>query len=121
MEEAKGDGKRKQAKMTELVKLAALRLKEADDIAKRKLRNKSQFVRKQGNKIKNPVSKEEALQTLEQMKNEYECIKEATEEMCLGYERIQKVVALPKPCPCIACADYVNHRCAPQTSGCLNP
>ena len=81
--------------MTELVKLAALRLKEADGIAKRKLQNKSQSVGKQGRKIKYSVAKEEALQTLEQMKNEYKCIKEATEEMCLGYERIKKVVALP--------------------------
>ncbi len=88
--------------MTELVKLAALRLKKADDIAKRKLRNKNQSVGKRGNKIKNPVAKEEALQTLEQMKNEYECVKEATEEMCVGYERIQKVVALTKPLsPCL--------------------
>jgi hypothetical protein len=34
--EAKGDGKRKQAKMTELLDLAALRVKEADVLAKRK-------------------------------------------------------------------------------------
>ncbi len=75
-------------------------MKKADYFAKRKLRNKSRSVsgvRKQGRKTKNSVAnnaKEEALQTLEQMKNEYECIKEATKEMCLGYERIQKVLAL---------------------------
>ncbi len=94
--EAKGDRKRKQAKMTELVNLAAIRLREAEAFFKRKSRNKSQSVTSRG-KSKEPVSKEEALQSLEQMKNDYECIKEATEEMCLGYERIQKVVALPKP------------------------
>jgi hypothetical protein len=82
--------------MTELVKLAALRLREAEGIVKRKFRNQS-LSRQSGRKIKKPFSNEEALQTLEQMKNEYECIKEATEEMCLGYERKQKVVALPKP------------------------
>ena len=120
--EARGDGKRKQAKMTELINLAALRLKEADDIAKRKLRNKSRSVsgvRKQGRKTKNSVAnnaKEEALQTLEQMKNEYECIKEATKEMCLGYERIQKVLALPEPfSSCLRpCADHVKHVCDSQ-------
>ena len=120
--QARGDGKRKQAKMTELINLAALRLKEADDIAKRKLRNKSRSVsgvRKQGRKTKNSVSnnaKEEALQTLEQMKNEYECIKEATKEMCLGYERIQKVLALPEPfSSCLRpCADHVKHVCDSQ-------
>ena len=83
--EAKGDGKRKQAKMTELLDLAALRVKEADVLAKRKsLKTGS-------------ASKEEALQTLEQTQIDYVCMKEAADEMCLGYERIRKVVAVPKP------------------------
>ncbi len=82
--------------MTELLDLAALRLKEADGLAKRKSWNKSQS-RGKNRSNKQPASKEEALQTLEQMQNDYECIKEAADEMCLGYERIQKVVAVPKP------------------------
>jgi hypothetical protein len=83
--EAKGDGKRKQAKMTELLDLAALRVKEADVLANRKsLKTGS-------------ASKEEALQKLEQTQIDYVCMKEASDEMCLGYERIRKVVAVPKP------------------------
>jgi hypothetical protein len=103
--EAKGDGKRKQAKMTDLVKLAALRVKEAGNIARRKLQNKGQPGRKRarGNKIKNRVTKEAALETLEQMEEEYHCIVAATHGMCEGYDRIQKVVALSKPCSSCLC------------------
>jgi hypothetical protein len=50
--EAKGDGKRKQAEMTKLLKLAAFRSKEAGDIANRKVRNKSQPVKKTKSGVK---------------------------------------------------------------------
>jgi hypothetical protein len=93
--------------MTDLVKLAALRVKEAGNIARRKLQNKGQpgSKRARGNKIKNRVTstKEAALETLEQMEEEYHCIVAATHGICEGYDRIQKVVALSKPCSSCLC------------------
>ena len=81
----KGDGKRLQAKMTALVALSKLRLKEANDVVEKGKKRK-----------RTPNNLPAALQVLEKIQKEYDLIKEATYAMCRGYARIQKVPAFKR-------------------------
>jgi len=113
----KGDGKRLQAKMTALVALSKLRLKEANDVVEKEKKRK-----------RTPDNLPAALQVLEKIQKEYDLIKEATYAMCRGYARIQKVPAFKRRIqrriallPSLITADHVCGRCGQEPSICRNP
>jgi len=96
---ASGDGKRRQAKMTELLELAEIRVKEAQQLAEA-------AAKRAKTKREVPPSKRrrgatttlnESLQKLREMEEERACLRAATDAMCLGFDRIQQVPALPCP------------------------
>ena len=90
-----GDKKRKQAKMTVLLELAATRLEEAQKIVDQKTKNKSQDGKKN---TKKEAALAAALQVLEQTKKDHSTVMDAVEAMCSGYQRIQQVVSrCPSP------------------------
>jgi hypothetical protein len=90
-----GDKKRKQAKMTVLLELAATRLEEAQKIVDQKTKNKSQNGKKN---TKKEAALAAALQVLEQTKKDHSTVMDAVEAMCSGYQRIQQVVSrCPSP------------------------
>ena len=113
----KGDGKRLQAKMTALVALSKLRLKEANDVVEKEKKRK-----------RTPDNLPAALQVLEKIQKEYDLIQEATYAMCRGYARIQKVPAFKRRIqrriallPSLITADHVCGRCGPDPSICRKP
>ena len=103
-DKTKGDGKRRQAKMTELARKAILRVREAEILLRRKANSTKGSAKKKktaggdGYKKKKkrvsihyPTTKEEAEQTLKDVREEYRLINEAIRQMSLGYDRIYQV------------------------------
>ena len=109
----KGDGKRVQAKMTALIALSKVRLKEANDVVE--LRKKRKSV---------PATLPKALQDLEDIQKEHDLIRDVTYAMGRGYARIQQVPAFKRRIallPSWITADHVCGRCGPDPSICRNP
>ena len=109
----KGDGKRVQAKMTALIALSKVRLKEANDVVELRKKRKSA-----------PATLPKALQDLEDIQKEHDLIRDVTYAMCRGYARIQQVPAFKRRIallPSWITADHVCGRCGPDPSICRKP
>ena len=125
----KGDGKRVQAKMTALIALSQVRLKEANDVVKLRKKRKSPPATLpkalQGKKRKcAPATLPKVLQDLEDIQKEHDLIQDVTYAMCRGYARIQQVPAFKRRIallPSWITADHVCGRCGPDPSICRNP
>jgi len=129
----KGDGKRVQAKMTALIDLSKVRLKEAKGVVElRKKRNRppatlpkalqDQESRKKRKRPSANLSK--ALQDLEDIQKEHDLIRDVTYAMGRGYARIQQVPAFKRRIallPSWITADHVCGRCGPDPSICRKP
>ncbi len=97
---ASGDGKRRQAKMTQLLELAEKRVTEAEQLfeaaAKRASRQKTKRRRGTNTEPVPPKKKrrgatptlDESLQTLREVEGERACLQAPTDAMCLGYDSI---------------------------------
>jgi hypothetical protein len=100
---ASGDGKRRQAKMTELLELAETRVVEAQqqvEAAAKRAKTKRRTVPPSKKSLKRrgaTTTLDESLQTLQEVEEERACLRAATDAMCLGFDRIQQVPALPCP------------------------
>ena len=100
---ASGDGKRRQAKMTELLELAETRVVEAQqqvEAAAKRAKTKRRTVPPSKKSLKRrgaTTTLDESLQTLREVEEERACLRAATDAMCLGFDRIQQVPALPCP------------------------
>ena len=108
----KGDGKRVQAKMTALIDLSKVRLKEAKDVVELRKKRKSP-----------PATLPKALQDLEDIQKEHDLIRDVTYAMGRGYARIQQVPAFMRRIvhDCWITADHVCGRCGPDPSICRKP
>jgi hypothetical protein len=126
-----GDGKRRQAKMTELASKAILRVKEAKILLQRKENSTKGSVKKKktagGDTYKKkkrvyihyPTTKEEAERTLKDVSEEYRLIKEAIHQMSLGYDRIYQVAPVDQSLTFPPRhAEHVYRRCGLEISPC---
>ena len=97
---ASWDGRRRQAKMTQLLELAEKRVAEAQQLAEaaaKRAKTKRTGVPPKKKRRGATTTLDESLQTLREVEEERACLRAATDAMCLGFDRIQQVPALPCP------------------------
>ena len=89
--------------MTELLELAETRVVEAQqqvEAAAKRAKTKRRTVPPSKKSLKRrgaTTTLDESLQTLQEVEEERACLRAATDAMCLGFDRIQQVPALPCP------------------------
>jgi hypothetical protein len=85
--------------MTELLELAETRVVEAQQQAEAAAkRAKTKRTGPPSKKRRGATTTlDESLQTLQEVEEERACLRAATDAMCLGFDRIQQVPALPCP------------------------